>query len=67
MNSEDSIKDLLIIKATTTEILFALEALHVKLPKTSWDTMDVTKVAGGIYREYWLRIIEREVLVKDEY
>ena len=29
--------------------------------------MDVTKVAGGIYREYWLRIIEREVLVKDEY
>lgn len=35
MNSEDSMKDLLIIKATTTEILFALEALHVKLPKTS--------------------------------
>ena len=29
MNSEDSMKDLLIIKATTTEILFALEALEL--------------------------------------
>ena len=47
-NVEDSIKDGLIITATTTGIFFALKAANVKLPKTSLDSMDIIKLAGEI-------------------
>ena len=47
-NIEDSIKDRLIITATTTGIFFALKAANVKLPKASLDAMDIMKLAGGI-------------------
>ena len=55
-NIEDSIKDGLIITATTTGILFALKAANIKPPKASLDAMDIMKLAGGICRG---------VLVKD--
>ena len=45
---EDSIKDRLIITATTTGIFFALKALTVRPPKTSLNAMDIMKLAGGI-------------------
>ena len=47
-NVEDSIKDELIIIATTTGIFFALKAANVKPPKASLDVMDIMKLAGGI-------------------
>ena len=47
-NVEDSIKDGLIITATTTGIFFALKAANVKPPKTSLDAMDIIKLAGEI-------------------
>ena len=47
-NVEDSIKDGLIITATTTAIFYALKAANVKPPKASMDTMDIMKLAGGI-------------------
>ena len=47
-NIEDSIKDGLILTATTTGIFFALKAANVKLPKASLDAMDIIKLAGGI-------------------
>ena len=47
-NFEDSIKDELIIIATTTEIFFELKAANVKPPKASLDVMDIMKLAGGI-------------------
>ena len=47
-NVEDSIKDGLIITATTTAILYALKAAKVKPPKASMDAMDIMKLAGGI-------------------
>ena len=53
---EDSIKDGLIITATTTGIFFALKATNVKPPKASLDAMDIMKLAAGICRG---------VLVKD--
>ena len=56
LKTEDSIKDGLIITATTTRIFFTLKAANVKLPKASLDAMDIMKLAG--------RICE-EVLVKD--
>ena len=52
----DSIKDELIITATTTEIFYILKAANVKPPKASLDAMDIIKLAGGICEE---------VLVKD--
>ena len=55
-NIEDSIKDGLIITATTTGMFYVLKAANVKLPKASLDAMDIMKLAGGICRE---------VLVKD--
>ena len=55
-NIEDSIKDGLIITATTTEIFFALRAGNVKPPKASLDAMGIIKFASGICGE---------VLVKD--
>ena len=47
-NIEDSIKDGLIITATTTGIFFALKVANVKPPKASLDAMDITKLAGKI-------------------
>ena len=47
-NFEDSIKDELIIIATTTGIFFELKAANVKPPKASLDVMDIMKLAGGI-------------------
>ena len=47
-NIEDSIKDGLIITATTTRIFFALKAANVKPPIASLDAMDIMKLAGGI-------------------
>ena len=48
-NIEDSIKNELIITATTTGILFALKAVNVKPAKTSLDVMDIMKLGSGIY------------------
>ena len=53
-NIEDSIKDGLIITATTTRIFFALNAANVKPPKASRDAMDIMKLVG----EYWLKIMQ---------
>ena len=47
-NVEDSIKDGLIVTATTTGIFSLLKAANVKPPKVSLDTMDIMKLAGGI-------------------
>ena len=47
-NIEDSIKDALIITATTTRIFYVLQATNVKTPKASLDAMDIIKAAGGI-------------------
>ena len=47
-NIEDSIKDGLIITATTTGIFYVLKAANVKPPKASLDAMDIMKFAGGI-------------------
>ena len=47
-NIEDSIKDGLIITATTTRIFYVLEAANVKPPKASLDPMDIIKIAGEI-------------------
>ena len=55
-NIVDSIKDGIIITATTTEIFFALKVTNVKLPKASLDTIDIINLAGEICRG---------VLVKD--
>ena len=47
-NIEDSIKDGLIVTATTTGIFFTLKAANVKPPNASLDAMDIIKIAGGI-------------------
>ena len=47
-NVEESIKDELIITATTAGIFFALKAANVKPPKASLDAMGIMKRAGGI-------------------
>ena len=47
-NIEYSIKDGLIITATTTGIFYVLKAANVKPPKASLDAMDIMKLAGGI-------------------
>ena len=47
-NVEDSIKDGLIITATMIGIFYILKAANVKPPKTSLDSMDIMKLAGGI-------------------
>ena len=44
---EESIKDGLIITATTTEIFFALKAANVKPPKAPLDAMDIIKRTSG--------------------
>ena len=55
-NVEDSIKDRLIITATTTGIFYSLKSANVKPSKASMDVMDIIKLAGGI---------SGRVLVKD--
>ena len=45
---EDSIKDGLIVTATTTGIFFALKVANVRPPKVTLDIMDIIKLAGGI-------------------
>ena len=47
-NVEDSIKDGLIIRATTTGTFYVLKAANVKPPKVSLNAMDIMKLAGGI-------------------
>ena len=47
-NDEDSIKDGLIITATTTGIFYVLKAANVKPLKASLDATDIIKLAGGI-------------------
>ena len=47
-NIEDSIKDGLIITATTTGRFYVLKAVNVKPPKASVDAMDIMKLAGRI-------------------
>ena len=47
-NIEDSIKDGLIITATTTGIFFVLKAANVKPPKASPDALDIMNFVGGI-------------------
>ena len=47
-NIEGSIKDGLIMTATTTRIVCILKTANVKPPKASLDAMDITKLAGGI-------------------
>ena len=43
---EGSIKDRLIIRATTTGIFFVLKAANVQPPKVSLDNMDIMKIAS---------------------
>ena len=45
---EDSIKDGLIITATTTGIFFPLKAANVRPPKVTLDAMDIIKLADEI-------------------
>ena len=45
---KDSIKDGIIITATTTEVFFALKAANVKPPKASLDAIDIMKLAVGM-------------------
>ena len=47
-NIEDSIKDGLIITATTTGIFYVLKAAGMKPLKASLDAMDIMRFAGGI-------------------
>ena len=47
-NVEDSIKDGLIITATTTGIFYVLKAANVKPLKVSLNAMDIMKIAGRI-------------------
>ena len=47
-NTEDSIKDGLIITIGTAGIFFGLKAANVKPPKASLDAMDILKLTGGI-------------------
>ena len=47
-NIEDSIKDRLIITATTTEIFYVLTAAYIKPPMASLDAMDIMKLFGEI-------------------
>ena len=47
-NIEDSIKDGLIITATTTRIFFTLKAANVRPPKASLDAMDIINLISAI-------------------
>ena len=45
---EDSIKDGLIITATTTGIFYVLKAAGIMPPKASLEAMDIMRLADGI-------------------
>ena len=47
----ETIKDGLIITATTTRVLFALKAANVKPPKAYLDAMDVMRLDGEMCGE----------------
>ena len=47
-NIEDSVKERLIITATTTGIFYVLKVVNAKPPKASSDAMDIMKRAGGV-------------------
>ena len=47
-NVEDSIKDGLIITATTSGIFYVLKVANIKSPKASLDVMGIMKIASGI-------------------
>ena len=47
-NVEGSIKDGLIITATTTGIFYVLKEANVKPPKASLDAMNIMKLSGEI-------------------
>ena len=47
-NTEDSLRDGLIITIGAAGIFFALKAANVKPPKASPDVMDILKLTGGI-------------------
>ena len=47
-NTEDSVKDWLIITITTIGIFYALKAANVKPPKAFQDAMHIMRLAGGI-------------------
>ena len=47
-NIEDSVKDAVIIKVTTTRIFFMLNAANIKPPKASLGAVDIIKRAGGM-------------------
>ena len=44
---KDSIKDGLIVTATTTRMFCVLKAVNVNPPKASMDAKDIMKLAGG--------------------
>ena len=48
-NTDDSLRDGLIITMAATGIFLGLKAANVKPPKTSLDAMNIMKLAGGIY------------------
>ena len=48
-NTDDSLRDGLIITIAATGIFLGLKAANVKPPKTSLDAMNIMKLAGGIY------------------
>ena len=54
-NTEDSIKDGLIITIGAAGIFYGLKAVNVKPPKASLDAMNILKLAGGICREVLVR------------
>lgn len=47
-NSGNSIKDGLIITATSTRVFLVLNAADIKPPKASLYTIDIMKIADGI-------------------
>ena len=47
-NTDDSLRDGLIITIAATGIFLGLKAANVKPPKTSLDAMNIMKLAGGI-------------------
>ena len=47
-NVEDSIKDGLIITATTTGIFYVIKAANILPPKISLHAMGIMKLSGGI-------------------
>ena len=56
-NIEDSLKDGLIITATTTGIFFALKAASLKPLKESLDAMNIMKLVGGICGRVLVKIM----------